>query len=249
MRVAIITPYYNEDKITLERCLNSVKSQTIEADHILMSDGYPQKWLDSQQIRHIKLDCSHQDYGNTPRGIGAQLAVSEEYDAIGFLDADNWLDSDHIDACIKAAEGTYGKYINCDYVVTQRRLIRPDLSIMNWSEEPDHIDTNCFFFLPGSFSLIPYWNLMPREFSMIGDRIFYKKALAANLLSAKTNKVTVNYLNLWKSTYVAIGETPPANAKPAVVSSKAFEWFARQTPREQEVIQRRLGLNIKVKSN
>jgi len=95
MKVAYITPYFKEDADILERCIRSVQAQTIKADHFLISDGYQQDWVANRVARHIPLGKSHGDYGNTPRGIGAQLAVSEGYDAIGFLDADNWIDPEH----------------------------------------------------------------------------------------------------------------------------------------------------------
>jgi hypothetical protein len=63
-----------------------------------VSDGFPQDWLDSANVRHIRLGRPHNDAGNTPRGLGALLAVSEGYDGIGLLDADNWYDEDHIAA-------------------------------------------------------------------------------------------------------------------------------------------------------
>src|SRR6476620_8695990 len=78
-RYAFITPYYKEMRDFLERCVASVKQQTIRADHILVSDGFPQDWLDQADVRHVRLDCAHGDYGNTPRGIGSLMAVAEGY--------------------------------------------------------------------------------------------------------------------------------------------------------------------------
>jgi len=69
-RVAVITPYYKEDRLVLERCLRSVRKQTVAVDHFLVSDGFPQDWLDHEEVRHFRLGKSHGDYGNTPRGIG-----------------------------------------------------------------------------------------------------------------------------------------------------------------------------------
>ena len=96
-RFAIVTPYYREERNVLERCIQSVRSQTLPADHFLVSDGHPQDWLDSANVRHIRLGKSHKDVGNTPRGVGALLAVSERYEGIGLLDADNWYDKNHIE--------------------------------------------------------------------------------------------------------------------------------------------------------
>lgn len=77
-KYAIITPYYKEERRLLERCIASVRNQTIGTDHFLVADGFPQDWIDTTGVRHLKLDRSHGDGGNTPRGVGALLAVAEQ---------------------------------------------------------------------------------------------------------------------------------------------------------------------------
>ena len=247
MKIAVVSAYYKEEPELLERCLNSVKKQTIKCDHFFISDGHPQAWIKNSGVRHIELGKSHNDYGNTPRGIGAQIAISEGYEAICFIDSDNWLDSNHVEHCLESALFKYSNILECDYVIAKRRLIRPDMTIMNINEEPDHVDTNCFFFLPGSYFLIPYWNLMPNEFSNIGDRIFNQKIISNNLNHVVNNLTTVNYLNLWASTYESIGEIPPVNSKPNVNSNFGFQLFREKTELEKKIIQRMLGLNINIK--
>jgi hypothetical protein len=244
MKIAVISAYYKEEPELLERCLNSVKDQTVKCDHFFISDGHPQEWLKNSGVRHIELGKSHNDYGNTPRGIGAQIAISEGYEAICFLDSDNWYDKNHVEHCLESALLKYPNILECDYVIAKRRLCRPNLTIMNINEEPGHVDTNCFFFLPGSYYLIPYWNLMPKEFSNVGDRIFTQKITSSNL-NFSINKInTVNYLNLWESTYHAIGEIPPDNAKSNVNGNYGFELFEMKSDIEQKIAQRMLGLNI-----
>jgi glycosyltransferase involved in cell wall biosynthesis len=243
--VAIVTPYYKEDRRLLERCLDSVRRQTVPSDHLLVSDGHPQPWLDDAGVRHLKLDRAHGDWGNTPRGIGAQLAIAEGYEAVAFLDADNWFDHDHVETCLRAAASLTGDRADCDYVVAQRRMVRPDLSVMDGAEEPGHVDTSCFFFLPGAFFMVPYWNLMPRQFAAMGDRVFNRHIAARGLAAARTDKVTVNYLNLYASTYLARGEIPPAGAKPNADPGPAFAWFAGLTPRMKLVVERLMGLKMR----
>ena len=246
-KFAVVTPYFKEAKPLLERCIGSVKRQTLKADHILVSDGHPQAWLDGTGTRHIRLDRAHDDFGNTPRGIGAQLAISEGYQGIAFLDADNWFDDDHLEVCCRAAESLSGKYIDCDYVIAQRRMVRPDLTVIDAQEESGHVDTSCFFFLPGSYFMIPYWNLMPQQFSLMGDRIFFRHLAAKGLTSARTRKVTVNYLNLWESTYLFRGERPPEGAKPNADPSKAFAWYYGLPERLKLIVERLIGLKIQPK--
>ena len=228
----------------LQRCINSVKIQTVKTDHLLISDGHPQSWLDAEQIRHIKLDRSHGDYGNTPRGIGALLAIAEEYDGIGFLDGDNWLDSDHVEACLDAASKTPGGAPQCDYVIAKMRLRRPDETILIDKSESGHVDTSCFFFLKGSFNVIPHWALMPHAASIIGDRVFFQMLKLQPFCAAHVQKTTVNYHCIWESIYRALGEIPPEGAKPNVNDGKIKPWLASLNERQLEIAGRLLGFKL-----
>ena len=170
-RFAIVTPYYQEEKWLLERCIRSVREQTLRADHIMVADGFPQDWIDGEGVRHIRLDRAHADYGNTPRTIGALLAVSAGYEGIGFLDADNWYELEHVARCAEAA----GRSEACDYVIAQRHLRRPDGSIIKFDEPPPSrfADMSCFFLLPGSYHVIPHLALTPQQIAPVCDRVFY----------------------------------------------------------------------------
>jgi cellulose synthase/poly-beta-1,6-N-acetylglucosamine synthase-like glycosyltransferase len=46
VRYAIITPYYKEERRLIERCMASVRKQTVPTDHFLIADGHPQDWID-----------------------------------------------------------------------------------------------------------------------------------------------------------------------------------------------------------
>jgi glycosyltransferase involved in cell wall biosynthesis len=142
-RYAFVTPYHKEGRACLERCVASVKRQTVRADHILVADGFPQDWLDHAGVRHLRLDRAHGDYGNTPRGIGSLMAVAEGYDGIGLLDADCWLEPDHLEHCLaQAGEAGLGR---CGFVVTSRTLRRPDETVIDAADESPavHVDTSC----------------------------------------------------------------------------------------------------------
>jgi glycosyltransferase involved in cell wall biosynthesis len=199
MRVAVITPYYKETEAQLIRCMRSVTAQTAPCDHFMVADGHPQDWIEGRVHTHLRLARSHADFGNTPRGLAAQLAISEGYEAIAFLDADNWYDPPHVELCLAAAARTP----DCDYVAARRRFVRPDDSMMPHREETGHVDTNCMFLLAGAFHRVPYWNLMPREYSPLGDRLFHMGLRTSKLVGAQVKEVTVNYLNLWALTSAA----------------------------------------------
>ena len=243
-RYAIITPYWNEDRALLERCIKSVRGQTVAADHLLVADGLPQAWIDREPVRHFKLDRTHGDYGKTPRGIGALIAVAEGYDAIGFLDADNWFENDHVESCLDAARGDAEGYDQCDYVVARRLFRRPDESIMPLGEEPGHVDTNCFFLLRGSFYCVANWATMPKELSVISDRVFRDVLKSRGLRFASVQKRTVNYHCMWQSLYDALKETPPEGAKPNVSTRAIGPWLRTLPPRELEIVRRLAGIRL-----
>jgi hypothetical protein len=193
-------------------------------------------------VRHIRLDKAHGDYGNTPRGVGALLAISEGYDGIGFLDADNWLEPDHVESCLAAARTTP----DADYVIARRFLRRPDASVIPFREDrlPDHVDTNCFFLLEGSYHMAHHFSTMPRAFSLVGDKVFYLALKAAGLIPARVPRKTVNYSCLWPTIYRLAGEEPPPQAKADIDVSHLAPWLASQTPRALEIINRRAGVRF-----
>lgn len=244
-RVLVITAYYKEDRALIERVVVSVAGQTAKAagvvvDHMLVADGFPQDWIDGAGVRHLRLDRAHGDYGNTPRGVGSLLAISEGYDAICYCDADNWYEPNHVAACLKAA----ATVADVDYVIARRTMRRPDESVIPIGDEPikSHVDTNCFFFLRGSFHMIHHFAAIPPAMAVIGDRIFYAALQQAKLKAVALASPTVNYLCLWIPIYRAIGETPPEGAKPAADHSGADRHLASLGPRDKQILSRLTGL-------
>jgi glycosyltransferase involved in cell wall biosynthesis len=245
-RYVFITPYHKEARDCLERCIASVKQQTIRADHIVVSDGFPQDWLDQANVRHMRLDRAHGDHGNTPRSIGSLMAVAEGYDGIGLLDADCWLEPDHLEHCLVQAEKV--GFETCGLVITSRTLRRLDQSVIDVADEPPtvHGDTNCFFFLPPSFGVLPIWALMPRELSSICDRVFVLALRTRNLVSALTTKTTVNYTYTYAPLYRSLGEVPPRPIKENPDHRAIAAWIDALPPKRLELINQRLGANLQV---
>jgi hypothetical protein len=243
-RYAFITPYHKENRLLLQRAIDSVKSQTVPTDHFLIADGFAQEWIDKEPVRHVKLDREHGYGGNTPRGVGALIAIAEEYGGIGMLDADNWLDSDHVQTCIEAAESCDGGAVNCDYVIAQWRLRRPDETILPWPENHEHVDTCRFFFLRGAFSVIPHWAMMPPELAPTCDRVFYAMLQRQPFRCVRVERATVNYHCLWESVYRSLGESPPEGAKPSNDDTKVINYLASLSPRESEIVARLTGVDF-----
>ena len=239
-KCAAVTPYYQETRTQLERCLASVQLQSIKTDHFLVSDGFAQDWLDQTDVRHLRLGKGHADYGNTPRGLGALLAASEQYDAIFFLDADNWLEPEHVALCIDASASSFGTSLDCDIVFSKRIFRRIDGTIMSISEEPNHTDTNCYFFFPGAFHLLSFWITMPKMMSSVGDRVFHALVKSRDLRTAECDRPTVNYHSTWSAHYKALGEDPPIGTKESVqINLKAA--FDLMSEREMEIVSRLTG--------
>lgn len=243
MRVAIVTPYFKEPREWIERCVRSVRAQTHPCDHFVVADGHPQDWLDEAGVRHLRLDRAHGDYGNTPRGLGAMLAIGEGYDAIAFLDADNWLAPEHVQRCVDVAEAT-----GADYVAASRHWARADGSVMNVhvAEDVDgsHVDGNCFFLLFGAFHTIPRWVLSPKPMTMWFDRFYLQAMREEGLREARTNTRSVYYLCTWKGIYRAIGEEPPSFAKEGVPSERLVNWLAALQPDDFERVRRLTGCRL-----
>lgn len=65
MRVAVITPYFKESRAWIERCIQSVRKQSFACEHFLVADGHAQDWIEGEEVRHLRLDRSHADYGAT----------------------------------------------------------------------------------------------------------------------------------------------------------------------------------------
>jgi hypothetical protein len=244
-RCIVVTPYHSEDQPTLQRCIRSVRGQSVDTEHLLVADGKPQDWIDQEEgVRHLRLDHAHADYGNTPRGIGGLLAAAEGFDAIALLDADNWIDCNHLEICLEAAARASRK---CDYVIARRRFNRPDGSVLPVPDEPVavHVDTNCFVFLPGSYHLLSFWALMPKQLSVAGDRFFWAGVRSRRLVGALvTDIVTVNYLATWAGEYLKNNETPPEGAKTVEDFEPMREWLRSLNRRERAVASRLAGVRL-----
>jgi hypothetical protein len=210
----------------------------------MVADGCAQDWLDGEGVRHLRLDRKHADFGNAARGVGGLLAVAEGYESIAFLDADNWLDPDHIERCIAASRSLPGA--GCDFVIAKRRWVRPDETVIAVPDEPPerHVDTNCFVLLRGAFHLVSVWGSMPREVSAIGDRIFYAALRHGGLASASVAHPTVNYRCLWEYVYRAAGEPPPPGAKPSIDAAAIEAWLRSRSDRELEIASRLAAVRL-----
>ena len=211
-RPAVITPYYKEDLGIIERCHKSCLTQTHKVNHFIVADGYPNNSIDSWDANHIILPKSHDDYGNTPRGIGAMSAMNLGFNVIFFLDADNWFEKDHVESIL----GMKTEMPSLDIVASYRNFVLPEGIIVepdSVDHEKRHIDTSCMCFFETSFFLLPFWVTMTKEVSCISDRLMFKRFKDNNLKIGFTEQKTLNYKTNHKIHYERAGIDPPKNSK------------------------------------
>ncbi len=211
MKVAVITPYFNTPLEWLQECHSSVKAQTHPCTHIIIADGQPLDEVDTWEVQHIKLPVNTADYGDTPRGVGSVVAISQGFDAIAYLDADNWYAPEHISTLVQLQKKT-----GAAVVTSARNLHRLDGTLLGKCFEVDgtcFVDTSCLFFTRSAFDIIPVWWSMPPRFHAIDDRVMWANIMRRNFSRAHSEKATVAYRTSFANHYRNFGEEPPKEAK------------------------------------
>lgn len=245
MRIAVVTPYYKENKKVLARCLDSVQSQSMTVDHILVSDGYPQDWVENRSnVSHIIIRKNSGDFGDTPRSVGYLIAMRGEYDFIQFLDADNLLLPEHFSEMLRYFSDT-----GADVVIAKRFMMRPDGTklnvVMEEDEKLNHIDTSCFMFSRTSFHIGLKWAFIPKQLGFIDDRVFYKMLRMQTAKIAVMRNQTVGYSCLWPIVYKSLGEPIPKECKDLGPHMEdARRWWHELAPERKKLIESNLGISI-----
>ena len=207
-RVAVVTPYYKEPETELRRMLDSVAAQTAPCHHILVSDGFPSDVARAPGVTHIALGASHRDNGNTPRYVGALVALAQGYDAVAFLDADNWFEPRHIERLLARQHET-----GAGAVFSLRNIYLPDGTKVPKDDEMDvarlHADTSCMFITRGCEFALHLWGQMPMEWGPVCDRVVFVE-LAGHRIAWTKNR-TMNFKSHYAGTYVAAGRPVPSD--------------------------------------
>jgi hypothetical protein len=230
-RVAVITPYYRESVEQLQQCHDSVLTQLYPCTHFLVADGHPRKEIANWSAQHLILPQSHNDSGNTPRCLGSLSAMNLGYDAIAYLDADNWYYPNHIEAMIHLQRQT-----GADLCTATRSIHRLDGSLMYVDQhECDgkrHVDSSCFFLTRSAFRILPVWAMMPPQLGPICDTIFWRAVQGRRLRTAHHPQPTVAFRTQYQVHYQNIGEPAPPGTKTNQDSTgRAFGWW-RSLPEE-----------------
>jgi len=212
MRVAVVTPYFKEPLDVLRRCHDSVAAQTgADVTHVMVADGHGRAELDAWPIRHLPMPWNHGDYGDTPRVTGAMSAATLGFDAICFLDADNWFEPDHV-ATLTARQRETGAHI----VTATRNLIRPDGSLLGVDEASDGVgfcDMNCYLITRPAFGGLGAFAFKDPRSAIVDDKILWSIFKGSAAVFAHVSRPTVNYVTMWAISYLQRGEEPPPGAR------------------------------------
>ena len=224
MRVAVITPYHKEDDETLRKCIESVAGQSYACTHILVADGFPRPAVVPGSVQHAVLPQEHGIGGDLPRGVGSIMAMKQGFDAMAYLDADNWFYPDHIKSLLALQRETAA-----DVCIALRSMHRVDGSHMPRAQPPNqnaYFDTNCMFLMRSAFQVALVWATIPPQAAVIGDRIVSLAIRKHGFRIAKADHPTLAYRTGWAEDYIRAGEHPPPGAKPSVtpIGAAAAYW-------------------------
>lgn len=225
MRVVVVTPYYREDIEVLRQCHESVIGQSHPCTHLMVADGHPKAEIADWPVQSIVLPHPHGDVGNTPRAIGSLCAMNSGFDAIAYLDADNWYYPNHIEAMVTLHEVT-----GAAVCTAGRSIHRMDGSLMYVDDRENdgnrHVDTSCLFLTRKAFRMTPLWATMPQELGPNGDRVFWQALCSKGLPKAHNPEPTVAFRTQYDVHYQNLGEEPPIDAKTvAETTGKAGKWW------------------------
>ncbi|MBF7682545.1 glycosyltransferase [Acinetobacter sp. B5B] len=229
MKIAIITPYYKEDLSIIKRCHHSVlqqnilKRQDVSLTHFLIADGNAYIEINAWACQHIILPPSN-NYGDTPRGIGAALASAQNFDALCFLDADNWFSADHLSNILSLYQTDHPQIIT-----TSRNLYTLDEHFIGKCPEVDgqrFVDTNCYFIDKHAFHICGEWLFKSKKDSVMGDRLFWQYILKSNIVKLHIDTPSVNYSTHYAAHYQAFALPIPMTAKVYDAMSSTFISYA-----------------------
>jgi glycosyltransferase involved in cell wall biosynthesis len=206
MKVAVITPYYNESMPILNRCIKSVANQTTTSivHHIIVADTakrVKRKHFPSGAFQLINLNCNHGDAGATPRALGAISAFSQGFDAVAFLDADNSYEPTHIETMVKICStekvdlvsATRNIYSSFEDKFGNKCLYTDTVE----SNGQDFCDTNCLFMTRALMPLMTHW-ITSKDLYLAGDRAFWNLIVSnQNIKREHCSIPTVNYFTKW----------------------------------------------------
>ena len=244
---SIITPYYKEEPDVIEKAIDSVINQIkidLQVRHYLIADGFPIE-IKNKKIIHLPLPKNHGDFGDTPRMMGATLAVREGCYGLMFLDADNTLSPSHVQDAYYAHQKT-----GADIIVCRRNILSVDgerLAYPDSDKTLKHVDTGCFVFFREAVYDALEWIKIPREYSVIGDRYFWKIIQSKNRKVAVLRTPSVNYKSWFASHYLSSGIPAPEGAKKLNLTEYNYFKKSLKATEKSLIIKRLFGHTTELK--
>lgn len=211
MKVAVVTPYYRPERSALYQCYQSVKAQTHPCTQIFVADGDPLEIVDKFDALHIKSHGPNEDVGNTARALGSIIAIRQRFDAICYLDADNWYEPHHVAGMIALHRETGSAVCS-----SARNLCHVDGTFLGLCAECDgesFVDTNCLLLTKDAFPIISVWYSMDRRLDAVGDRVVWFQIKQMGLKTAHSDQPSVNYRTSYRGHYEQLKIAPPPDAK------------------------------------
>jgi FkbM family methyltransferase len=241
MKVAVVTPYCTETDEILEVCLASVRNQTYSpCVHCVVADGHPNPLLKNWDVQHIVLASTHRDNGNLARCVGAMSAVSEGFDAVAFLDADNWFREDHVSRLVELHAKT-----GAAVCTSGRSLHRLDGSWMRIDERESDgqrfCDTSCLCIFRQAFDLLPLWGMIPTWLSPLCDTVMWDAILQRQIGHAHSPEPTVCFRTQYANHYRMSGEVPPPRTKEPAEAQAVWLRYLSLPPTERAALLSGLG--------
>jgi glycosyltransferase involved in cell wall biosynthesis len=189
MKVSVVTPTWQRHQLLLERCIPSVAAQTMQVEHVVVSDG-PDPDLRqllaevdvvyAEVFEHADDPCN---YGARARNRGLEVASG---DLIAYLDDDNAFQPHHIQTLATALID------NPDRDFTYSKMIRHGLGDVVGAEPPQHgvIDSSILMHRKGGPQQFGLWPV-PSPYEV--DWKFIESWLLAGATWIFVPEVTVDY--------------------------------------------------------
>lgn len=146
-KVTVVIPVYNTKKY-LEQCVLSVTGQTYgEIEILLVDDGSTDgtsELCDALAQRDERVRVIHKENGGaaTARNLGVDEAAGEY---VMFLDSDDWLDTDAIEALVSFADAQSTNVLRFNYVreYEGKQLVKPNTFLEEKLYEGEECRTVC----------------------------------------------------------------------------------------------------------
>lgn len=177
----------------------------------MVADGGAPIPLTDFQGQAISLHHRHDDWGDTPRTIGAASAFAQGYDAVCWLDQDNWLYPKYAETLAAAMQKT-----RCALATCSRDIYTLSTEKMGLCKETDgqkFVDANCMMLSRAASSAAMIWATMPKPWHVCSDMYFLAACRRLNLSQAHCAEALMGYRATRTHTYALYGRTPPPEAK------------------------------------